>query len=423
MSSIRKSLLQIMFLGASMRRWNDKLRPIELYEVDKQGHKMIIAWMLTLLNSRHASESEKIALQQTVIERGLFDYLFGLIVTDITPQIFHRICEHHIHKKQLTDWVLNKLKPIVEPLSRDFWERMVKYHSQTDRTELADKIIKAARLYASGWEFALIQPFNTFDEETKNISHFFISELSALKELTGVQELIQGEAFFIENPTALGHFARLSGQLRFQIRWSDTPRVPETSVLGHMFLVAGYAYFCSLVIGCCPARCVNNFFAGLFHDLPELLTRDIITPVKRSVDQFSILLKEYELQELERRIFVPLRKSGYIDLVHRLQYYLGLLGEDVTSEFQETIQDSSGVKRIKNFEELQSLKNKDEFDPKDGQLLKACDSLAAFLEAHTSIYKGISSPVLHAAVARIHADFHNLTFGTLSFGTLLADFD
>lgn len=423
MSSIRKSLLQLMFLGASMRRWNDKLRPIELYEVDKQGHKMIIAWMLTLLNSRHSSKSERISLQQTVIERGLFDYLFGLIITDITPQIFHRICEHPLHRKQLTDWVLNKLRPIIEPLNREFWDRMVSYHYQPVRTELADKIIKAARLYASGWEFALIQPFNLFDEETKNISTFFISELFGLKELIGVQELIQGDGFFVENPTALGHFARLSGQLRFQIRWADTPRVPETSVLGHMFLVAGYAYFCSLVIGCCPARCVNNFFAGLFHDLPELLTRDIITPVKRSVDQFSVLLKEYELQELERRVFEPLRDAGYVDLVHRLEYYLGLLGEEVTSEFQETIQDASGVQRIKDFEELQSFKNKDEYDPKDGRLLKACDSLAAFLEAHTSIHKGISSPVLHTATARIHEDFRNLVFGSLSFGTLLADFD
>lgn len=34
-----------------LRRWNDKLRPVELYEIDKQAHKMIVAWMLTLLNS------------------------------------------------------------------------------------------------------------------------------------------------------------------------------------------------------------------------------------------------------------------------------------------------------------------------------------------------------------------------------------
>ena len=71
MSAIRKSLLQLMFSGSYMRRWNDKLRPVELYEIDKQAHKMIVAWMLTLLNSGGYSASDQLKLQQEVIERGL----------------------------------------------------------------------------------------------------------------------------------------------------------------------------------------------------------------------------------------------------------------------------------------------------------------------------------------------------------------
>ncbi|MGZ7169402.1 MAG: HD domain-containing protein [Halobacteriota archaeon] len=31
----------------------------------------------------------------------------------------------------------------------------------------------------------------------------------------------------------------------------------------------------------CYRRRFHNFFGGLFHDLPEALTRDIISPVKR----------------------------------------------------------------------------------------------------------------------------------------------
>ena len=72
MSAIRKSLLQLMFSGSYMRRWNDKLRPVELYEIDKQAHKMIVAWMLTLLNSGGYSAPDQRKLQQEVIERGPF---------------------------------------------------------------------------------------------------------------------------------------------------------------------------------------------------------------------------------------------------------------------------------------------------------------------------------------------------------------
>lgn len=424
MSAIRKSLLQLMFSGSYMRRWNDKLRPVELYEIDKQAHKMIVAWMLTLLNSGSYSAPDQRKLQQEVIERGLFDYLYRLVTTDIKPPVFYRICENEKDYKELTEWVLKELRPVLGAPDEGFWERLSAYHRNRDRTSLPDRILTAAHLYASGWEYNIIKPFNTFDEENQSIAESFTERLNALTDLCGVNELIQGHAFFSDSPTALGRFAKLCGQLRFQIRWADTPRVPETSVLGHMFLVAGYAYFFSLSLGACPARRINNFFAGLFHDLPELLTRDIITPVKRSVNQLPSLLRAYELQELERRVFGPLSAGGHDPLAERLRYYLGLVGEGVTSEFDETIRDSSGqVRRLGSFDALHADGNEDCLDPKDGALLKVCDNLAAFIEAHSSVRTGISSPNLHEAIARIRGDFRHRSLGPLSLGTIIADFD
>ena len=424
MSAIRKSLLQLMFSGSYMRRWNDKLRPVELYEIDKQAHKMIVAWMLTLLNSGGYSAPDQRKLQQEVIERGLFDYLYRLVTTDIKPPVFYRICENEKDYKELTEWVLKELRPVLGAPDEGFWERLSAYHRNRDRTSLPDRILTAAHLYASGWEYNIIKPFNTFDEENQSIAKSFTERLNALTDLCGVNELIQGHAFFSDSPTALGRLAKLCGQLRFQIRWADTPRVPETSVLGHMFLVAGYAYFFSLSLGACPARRINNFFAGLFHDLPELLTRDIITPVKRSVNQLPSLLRAYELQELERRVFGPLSAGGHDPLAERLRYYLGLVGEGVTSEFDETIRDSSGqVRRLGSFDALHADGNEDCLDPKDGALLKVCDNLAAFIEAHSSVRTGISSPNLHEAIARIRGDFRHRSRGPLSLGTIIADFD
>ena len=413
-----------MFSGSYMRRWNDKLRPVELYEIDKQAHKMIVAWMLTLLNSGGYSAPDQRKLQQEVIERGLFDYLYRLVTTDIKPPVFYRICENEKDYKELTEWVLKELRPVLGAPDEGFWERLSAYHRNRDRTSLPDRILTAAHLYASGWEYNIIKPFNTFDEENQSIAESFTERLNALTDLCGVNELIQGHAFFSDSPTALGRFAKLCGQLRFQIRWADTPRVPETSVLGHMFLVAGYAYFFSLSLGACPARRINNFFAGLFHDLPELLTRDIITPVKRSVNQLPSLLRAYELQELERRVFGPLSAGGHDPLAERLRYYLGLVGEGVTSEFDETIRDSSGqVRRLGSFDALHADGNEDCLDPKDGALLKVCDNLAAFIEAHSSVRTGISSPNLHEAIARIRGDFRHRSLGPLSLGTIIADFD
>ena len=124
MSAIRKSLLQLMFSGSCMRRWNDKLRPVELYEIDKQAHKMIVAWMLTLLNSREPDAARDIDLQYEVVEGGLFDYLYRLVITDIKPPVFYKICENRQDRAKLTEWVLGELRPVVEPLNAGFWERL-----------------------------------------------------------------------------------------------------------------------------------------------------------------------------------------------------------------------------------------------------------------------------------------------------------
>ena len=406
-----------------MRRWNDKLRPVELYEIDKQAHKMIVAWMLTLLNSGQYSDPDRLKLQQEVVEKGLFDYLYRLVITDIKPPVFYRICENEKDYGELTEWVLGRLRPVVGEFDTGFWERLSTYHRNRIRTGLADRILAAAHLYASGWEYNIIRPRNIYDDESQSIADSFSARLEAMTDIRGVRELLDGDDFFSSASTPLGRFARLTGQLRFQVRWANTPRIPETAVLGHMFLVAAYAYCFSLAVGACPARCVNNFFAGLFHDLPELLTRDIITPVKRSIDQLPSLIREYELSELERRVFGPLTEGGYTEHVDRLRYYLGLKGDNVVSEFDETVQDAAGVRRISDFAELHSCGNRDELDPKDGVLLKDCDNLAAFMEAYASQQRGFSSSDFHEALARIRSNFLEHSLGPLSLTALMADFD
>ena len=318
--------------------------------------------------------------------------------------------------------MLRQLLPVVRPLDPaegGFWDRLAAYHRRQSRDEPADRILRAAHLYASRWEFEIIRPFNTFDEEMDSIAHAFDSELDAMEDVAGLAEVRGGQ------DTALGSLAALCGRLRFQIRWSGTSRIPETSVLGHEYLVAVYAYCLSLATDCCRARCLNNFHAGLFHDLPELLTRDIISPVKRSVSDLPELIKKYEAEEMERRILNPLHAAGHEALQARLRYVLGLDGDGVTSEFDETIREGDGrARRVQGgFAALHAQYNRDEPDPKDGVLIKACDNLAAFMEAETSIRNGVASSVLREARFRLAGTIREVTLGPLALSTIMADFD
>ena len=401
-----------------MKRWNDKLRPAELVEVDKQAHKMMVAWVLFLLNSRGMAQAERIGLCGRIVEGGIFDYLYRLVITDIKPPIFYKIKENPDHYRQLTGWVLTELEPRVRSLGEPFWERLKAYLEQPGQRSLDRDILQAAHLYASGWEFNLIKSMNRHDTELMDIEDSFRNGLERHADLEGVPQL--KESLFGQSRTPIGRFAQVCGQLKFQKRWSQTPRIPETSVLGHMFIVACYSYFFSLTVGACPARAQNNFFGGLFHDLPELLTRDIISPVKQSVEPIGHLIKQYEERELERVILEPLRSGGYAELVERLSFFLGL---SVGSEFTSCALVDGQVRAVDSMQ-LQNAYNEDQFDPKDGELLKMCDSLAAYLEAYTALRNGIASDQLQHGLWRIRSKYASaVLLGRVHVGALLADFD
>lgn len=386
---------------------------MELVEVDKQAHKMIVAWLLFLLNSRDMDVARKRALGESIVEGGLFDYLYRLVITDIKPPVFYKIKENPEDYRTLTNWVINELRPRIMPLGQDFMDRMNDYLMQPEDKGLARRILQAAHLYASYSEFKLLKSINRMDHELTEIEESFVSRLEALRDLEGVSSLLD------ENKTVLGQFARMCGRLRFQKRWSQTPRVPETSVLGHMFIVAVYSWFFSMEVGACRARSQNNFFAGLFHDLPELLTRDIISPVKGASEEIGELIHEYESRELERVVLTPLKEGGYADIAARLEYFLGL---EIGSEFKACINRDGEVVEVSQ-EKLSGIYNQDTLDPKDGPLLKVCDSLAAYIEAHTALKNGISSDQLHHALYRIRQRYNETpVIGGVQVSALLADF-
>ena len=181
-------------------------------------------------------------------------------------------------------------------------------------------------------------------------------------------------------------FIDLCGQLRFQIRWANLHRIPQTSVLGHSLFVAILSYLFTLEVGGCPKRLYNNYFIGLFHDLPEVLTRDIISPVKRSIDGLSELIKEYELEQMEKIVYPLLPKMIKDEIAN--------FTED---EFENLIS-LNGKKEKKTILEINESYNSGEFSPRDGKIVKVSDELSAFIEAYVAIENGNNSLEFYNAI-------------------------
>lgn len=394
---IRKALLLKIFDAAYMQRWNDKIRPIELIELDKQAHKMVVAYFLGKFE-----EGNEEFHWIDIIEGGIFELLQRLVITDLKPPIFYEIKKDAAKYKQLNEWVYSELGSILSPLGDDFCKRFNGYFLKTDDT-LNKRILSAAHFYATKWEFDIIERANPNGYEIDRIKKDLQEKQERYYDLKGMEQLTKHMKY--------KNFINLCGQLRFQLRWSHLHRIPRTSVLGHSLFVAILSYLFSLTIKACTRRRVNNYFTGLFHDLPEVLTRDIISPVKRSVEGLSDLIKEYEKEQMEKEVYGLIPREWRPEITMYTE-----------NEFDSMITLNRRRKKVPG-KDITDKYNDDRFNPRDGELVKASDGLAGFIEASVAIRNGSASPELQEARLSLKKQYEKTSVAGINFGEIYADFD
>lgn len=364
---INPKLIEYIFSSASIQRWNDYPRMVELVELDKQAHKFIIAYFIAKL--------ENDVNMTHLIEAGIFEFLRRVVVTDIRPDVFRNVLQKK--KTELNSWVVSKLQGFMNEIDDGhFLQKFIDFLNDETIYQKERFILKAASYLATRWEFSIVYQTSAFLNDIEEVKKDVEEEIEDYYELIGVRKIALNKK--------LSKVVDLSGRLRFQKRWAQTPRIPETSVLGHMLTVALFSYFYSIKIKACDKRLQNNFFCALFHDLPEALTRDIISPVKYSVDELSEIISEYEIEQIQSKILpnVP-------DVLRTEFCYLLGLFDGKKDEFLDKINDGF----ISVSDDLQRF-NSDKYNAIDGRALKQCDKLSAFIEAVLSISHGIKSKEL-----------------------------
>ncbi|MGE5397315.1 MAG: HD domain-containing protein [Chitinophagales bacterium] len=388
---INRELLEVIYKAASIQRWNDHIRPHRGFtELDKQSHKMIYAYILGKMEETDRGASVDWC---ALIEGGIFEFLQRIKLTDLKPTVFHRLMEHK--SRELNEWVLRELSGAIGDIGNNFKEKCTAYLLCPEPRSLERRILKAAHYLATDWEFRIIYHLNSplygLEETRKEIEN----QIEEHYDLAGVQKIVLGKKTH--------DFLDLVGQLRFQQRWGQSPRIPETSVMGHMLVVAMLTFFYSNQLGACDKRVYNNFFAGLFHDLPEVLTRDIVSPVKRSVPGLEDLIKDIEKDQIRERILPLLPELWHSEVLYFIQ-----------EEFQNKIIQDTGIQFVTS-SEISDKYNDDRFSPLDGELVKMCDQVAAFVEASMSIEFGLKIPDLVIGQRQIFENCSEKTVSGLSF--------
>ena len=366
---INPTIIDYIFSSASIQRWNDYPRMVDLVELDKQAHKFIIAYFIAKL--------EKDINYTHLIEAGIFEFLRRVVVTDIRPDVFRKALQKK--KKQINNWVIEKLEPSIKDIDNGLFLQKFKEYLYDESIYKKERfILKAASYLSTRWEFGIVYQTSQFLNDIDEVKKEVEEEIEDYYELIGVRKIALNKK--------LAKIVDLSGRLRFQKRWAQTPRIPETSVLGHMLTVAIFGYFYSVKINACDKRLQNNFFVALFHDLPEALTRDIISPVKYSVDELADIIAQFEVSQIEDKIMPYVPDS----MKKEFSYILGMDDNNYKDEFENKIMIDGEIKVVEDMHQY----NLEKYNPIDGKALKQCDKLSAFIEASLSISHGIKSKEL-----------------------------
>lgn len=393
---LNPSLIDTLFKAADMQRWNDRIRPVEMRELDKQAHKMIIAFALgrSLENKKKTMAFDWIRL----IEGGFFEFLQRVVLTDLKPELFERIQADRVTFRKLLDWVFDQVRTDLDEVSPELSARCREWFTRVHVNSLEGRVLRAAHAYATRWEFRILEHAAPPGFGTGKLRERLEKRLtgSAGRDDIALPSSQSGTAAFID----------LCGELRFQVRWSHLSNLPRVSVLGHMLIVAFSAYLLSIELKAVPLRRVNNFFTGLFHDLPEVLTRDIIDPVKRSVAGLDTLIKNYEKQEMDEKVLALLPKAWHSDI--RLY---------TENEFESSIL-INGMRKPSSTAEICKNYNLDEYSPRDGELIRACDHLAAFVETRRALESGFRYDEILRAHRTILADYRGKRIAGVPIGVL-----
>jgi len=396
---INFSLVNELFRGFHIQRWNDRIRPMDLLEMDKHAHKMMIAYTI----AKYEEENNKTINWQLLIKNGIYELIRRIIISDIKSPIYAEIKKNKTVFKELNNYVFRQIEPKIENI--DIRNELADFLFQdTDKSDLTNRVLEAAHVYSSFWEFQIIKQANPFSYQNIRIETELLNKINYYSDLTGIQKLIHKHT--------ISNFIDLCGQLRFQIRWAQVPRVPKTSVLGHILLVAIISYFFARENNACEKRLYNAFFGGLFHDLPEAVTRDIISPVKRSSEEFDLLIKSLEQELAEKEIF-PLVEPSWLN---EIKYFS-------IDEFDNKVEiDGKIFNKDISIEMLNSQYNQNRFNPYDGEIIRAADHLAAFLEAWNSCSAGIKTEELSQAAQNIKDMYKNKSLGNVAIKNLYSNF-
>jgi putative hydrolase of HD superfamily len=268
-------LVYLMVRMFSMRRWNNKPTVEQNSEASNSGFILQTAHLLGMLEKLNGKEINF----EKLLVRGVLKDMPKCILSDIsleTKRTIQRLAPE-LWMKVYKGAVEDVIKSVPDEWKNEFEDAII--NSRDDSLE--GKILEAADAYAAYVEADVNS--RLFGEYFSEIRDSIKRKMEKIK-LDSLKMLLSGEN--------LKKYLTYVRGLMHAIRWNQHSRTVPTTVAGHTLFVVFVAYL--LAIEDEKVDVLNVLERSLFHDVPEALTGDIISPTKRRVEGFEQVIEAVE---------------------------------------------------------------------------------------------------------------------------------
>ncbi len=281
-----KDLIDLATVMFSMRRWNNRPTFESISEASNSGFILHVAHLMSMIE---ISNGKKVDMSK-VITRIILKDMPKCIISDISlstkrmiqtlsPSAWNRMYKSSIDEV---------LKNVPDEFKAQFEDAMINSRDES----IEGKIVNAADLYAA---------FKEAETNVRFFPEYFKEPFESIKK--AMQQIDLKSFHKILEDEKLKNYLTQIAALMYAVRWNQHPRTVPTTVAGHTFFVTFTSYLIALEMQ--KIDMVNVLERSIFHDVPEALTGDIISPTKRRVEGFETVVEEVE-SKMVNEILLPL---------------------------------------------------------------------------------------------------------------------
>jgi len=268
----------------NLRRWTDFTTQGKYNELAKQALNCVTAYMLAKFAENAGKSIYYEAFPRIALGRA---YAKAYVYFDTPEHKIKEICEIGEIDKGALDKAADQI--IAEKTNEEFANflkgKTLGYYETT--------IYRAATKIATYVE--LLEHEKTFYDFTK--IREIEKSIDEFKDIPGVTEFANPDSKYFK-------IIQKISTLRNQNRWATCSYNVDCSVLGHLFDAAIWAYLIALDESSGDETYATKmFFMGIFHDVAEVWTKDIPSPIKDRIDKFRAATEKYELKMLEENLY------------------------------------------------------------------------------------------------------------------------